>query len=683
MKPNKPYKLLSANIVDKEKGIVNNTFTRFIGPGDSLFSLFIRSLGYREDDLTNKNFTYVIYDKEQLNIEMFKHLLKWDGVIEDDGNFDSFNNHYDQGKTILGMKGTMFPRNSTLGKLARFGFVDFKKAWDIFRNSNFTFVTIDIIKENQRFLQLLDNLPVLKKKTSQFVKLDFCNDGTEQYKDSINNVLHNLWLKNIKQYSSVIEILDSDNQSIEDFAGKLYAKLNPSFCILPWMHIQYKPTGQSKLCCRYDISHEYNEAVKDPNSVDPLLKLSPTKLKQSISTTSMEESFFGDYWNGSRQHTIDNTALVGCYKCYKEESGTTGEIQNSMRLGSSILYNNGYLHKRPNYEKPKLEFLEVGFGNYCNLACLSCNSSLSTTWNADEIALNNIVDKKIKRTIFPKLENLKFIPDKETLKTLRVIKFTGGEPMINPEFIKFIDLICEDGNPSQISLEIYTNCSYIPSPKLLENLTKFEAVQLNLSIDAYGDVNDYVRYGSIWNSSAKQTVSNAIDHWLSFGKDNENISIIMSTTLSVLNILEIPKLMSWWMDKFKNSGNKIVVYITNLLATEYDGFFKLQPAHDPSYINLNILPKEYYLEILEWIEKYKEEFVTKYSDLEGIPECIGASLLKLEQLINKTHGNVEGAEQFVNYLESMDKIRNNSCERSIPEIVGKVKKYLQAQGKLQ
>jgi hypothetical protein len=251
--------------------------------------------------------------------------------------------------------------------------------------------------------------------------------------------------------------------------------------------------------------------------------------------------------------------------------------------------------------------------------------------------------------------------------------------MINPEFIKFIELICEQGNPSQISLEIYTNCSYIPSPKLLENLTKFEAVQLNLSIDAYGEVNDYVRYGSIWIGDSKQTVSNAVDHWLEFGKENENISVIMSTTLSALNILEMPKLMTQWMDKFKDSGNKIVVYRTNLLATEYDGFFKLQPAYDPSYINLNILPKEYYTDILDWIENYKVEFLRKYPDLEGMPECIGASLLKLEQLINKAKGNVENAKHFIHYLESMDRVRGNSCEQSIPEIVRRVKEYLQAQ----
>ena len=551
----------------------------------------------------------------------------------------------------------------------------FKKS--VGNDKRFRFLLIDIIEENERFLQVLDKLSLLRKKTCQYVNIDLDTGDI----DAINNILHNLWLKNIKMYPSVVKIKNDEN-----YAGKLYAKLNPSFCVLPWMHIQYKPNGQPKLCCRHDILKErkefdvLTEEQKETNT--DLVKLFPIREEATIQKTTLEDAFFGEYWDAARQNTITGRSISGCHKCYKEEQNE-GEVSTSMRLGSSILYNGGYLHKRPKYEKPQIDFLEVGFGNYCNLACLTCNSTLSTTWNQDEIELNKVANDNVKRLVFPKLDNIKFVPDAETLKTLRVIKFTGGEPMINPEFIKFIELVCEQGHPEQISLEIYTNCSYIPSPKLLENLTKFEAIQMNLSVDAYGTVNDYVRFGSQWTGDTRQTVSNAIDFWLTVGKQHENISIIMSTTLSALNIFEIPKLMTWWMNKYKDSGNKIVIRRELLLATEYDGFIKLQPAHDPNYVNLNILPKEYYKDILDWITQYRENFVIEYADLDGIPECIGASLLKLEQLITQAKGNVKSAQDLLHYLNSMDNIRKNSAQESIPEIVSKVKEYLQAQDKLQ
>jgi hypothetical protein len=285
--------------------------------------------------------------------------------------------------------------------------------------------------------------------------------------------------------------------------------------------------------------------------------------------------------------------------------------------------------------------------------------------------------------VFPKLDNIRFELEKETLKSLKLIKFTGGEPMINPEFIKFIDAICEQGSPENISLEIYTNCSYIPSPKLLENLVKFKNIQLNLSIDAFGNVNDYIRYGSSWEGTNKQTVSRSIDFWLDQGVQNKNINIIMSTTLSILNVFDIPKLMSWWMKKFKDSGNKVVVHRNETLPTEYEGFFKLQMAFDPSYINMSLLPQEYFVEIVQWCNDYEANFTKEYPDLEFIPESISASLSKLKNTIKRSKGNIKNAKLLLEYLDKMDSIRNNSASASIPKVVGKVKEYLLTQDTLQ
>jgi hypothetical protein len=689
----KPYKLLTSDIVDKEKGILNNTFVRFIGPADSIFSMFIRSFGYRQlspdNTLNFHKYEFIIYDKNPKHIAMFKHMLTWDGILDEDNAFKNFNDHLDLGKAILKLQGTPFPRNSTLGMSSRHGFNDFTAMWELFKNSKFTFINIDVIHSNNQFCDILNNLKNIKIPNGQFLKLDFNKNDydPEVYNEAINNILHMLWLKSFKEYQSVVELTDNNNVSYEDFAGKLYAKLNPTFCILPWMHVQYKPSGQSKPCCRYDNNKEdrdYQEYLKNPEErQDNLSELFLDRAKNLvIQKSTIEETFNSTYWDKARTLTQENKPISGCYKCYAEEQ-VPGEVSVSMRLGSNIMYNNGYLHKKPNFAKPSLEFLEVGFGNYCNLACLSCNSSLSTTWYDNEVELNEVASPGIKRMVFPKLDNIRFDLNKETLESLKLVKFTGGEPMINPEFIKFIDLICEKGHPENISLEIYTNCSYIPAPKLLANLVKFKNIQLNLSIDAYGVTNDYVRYGSKWDGDNKQTVSRAIDFWLEQGVNNKSINIIMSTTLSILNVFEIPKLMPWWMKKFKDSGNKVVVHRKGTLPTEYEGFFKLQMAFDPSYIDMNILPQDYYKDIEKWSDEYEANFTKEYPDLEFIPESISASLNKLKNTIKRSKGDPKNARLLLEYLAKMDKIRNNSAEASIPEVVSKVKEYLLAQDKPQ
>jgi hypothetical protein len=157
----------------------------------------------------------------------------------------------------------------------------------------------------------------------------------------------------------------------------------------------------------------------------------------------------------------------------------------------------------------------------------------------------------------------------------------------------------------------------------------------------------------------------------------------MSATLSILNVFDIPKLTTWWMKKFKDSGNKIIVHRNSTLPTEYEGFFKLQMAFDPSYINMSILPKEYFSEIVQWCNDYEANFTIEYPDLEFIPESISASLSKLKNTIKRSKGDVKNARLLLEYLDKMDKIRNNSASESIPEVVSKVKEYLLTQDTLQ
>jgi organic radical activating enzyme len=689
MKSNKKIKILTTHLLKYPKGIVTNQVIRFIATGADPLLIFLKAYSKRNgDDLKSdffQQYHFVVYDKNQSHLEFFKRFLDWSGhIFADEQNTVGLQDFLMGLQKELNVEIEDFDYKELKELLYVSGFTNkdrFLECWSHFQNCQKEFIKIDIFEENEKFVDFLRNLPTIDIGKVQFINLgvNASDLSSDRYQYCLNEICHLMYMFGVKKYKSMALIADKENNFVEEYVGKIYVEMNPSFCILPHMHIQYKPSGQAKLCCRYDTvkehkDHDENIRVKKYSHDLSELFLERNRF-HNIQISSIEESFFSNYWNEARQLTASNESISGCHKCYKEELGNN-QAPMSMRLGSNILYNHGYLHKNIKFRTPRLEFLELGFGNYCNLACLSCNSSLSTTWHNDEIKLNEVADEKTKRTIFPKLENLTFQPDKTSLSTLKVIKFTGGEPMINPEFVKFIDYICEEGRPEQIELEIYTNCSYIPSEKLIANLSRFKEIHLNLSIDAYGQTNDYLRYGSKWETSNKQSVLKSLDFWLDRSLAHKNIKLIMSTTLSVLNVYDLPKLVEWWLDYYYKSGNDMFFESTNSMIESHKGFFKIQVAFDPDYIAVDILPKNFYDELATWMEAYKEKFLIKYPDLPQIPDCVIISFRKLESLINRCKGNKNKVEQLLHYLKSMDQIRGNNFKDSLPTLSQKMNNFL-------
>lgn len=92
---------------------------------------------------------------------------------------------------------------------------------------------------------------------------------------------------------------------------------------------------------------------------------------------------------------------------------------------------------------------------------------------------------------------------------------------------------------------------------------------------------------------------------------------------------------------------------------------------------MNVLPKEYYDDIVNWCIDYETNFHKYHPEFQFAPESINASLGKLKNAANRANGNVENAKLFLEYLEKMDTVRKNSAEQNIPEVVRRVKDFLE------
>ena len=221
----KPFSIIKEHEATYGKGILNNTFTRFIGPADSIFNMLVRSIGQRKEKRDDDILHFIIYDKNPAHLEMFKYLLAWDGRVETNKEYDYSDllNYIEQGKIKFGLQLAPFVlrymKSSPLDKTIRYDYDNFTESWNSFKKHKFTFLHIDLIEENEKFIDYIDKLPLLRKKLSQFVKIDInpSDYDAKKYQDSIDNILHNLWIKNIKNYPSIVQLATANNLNEEDY----------------------------------------------------------------------------------------------------------------------------------------------------------------------------------------------------------------------------------------------------------------------------------------------------------------------------------------------------------------------------------------------------------------------------------------------------------------------------------
>lgn len=241
-------------------------------------------------------------------------------------------------------------------------------------------------------------------------------------------------------------------------------------CVIPYVYTSMTPEGKYRDCC-----------ATTPN-------------------TRKFESDFVNWWHGDEmkqlRQDLSGTELPNqCCKC-KTEEALTGY---SYRLINS--------KDAPDVDVTEVKLpsrFQVGFGNLCNLACWTCGEWFSS----------KVLDDKVKTGLISPGwagNNLKFQEHWPSLKQAMLesyeqhetvhINVFGGEPTINHEFENFLSELNDRNLTERTQLEFFTNCHLLRDSFLRVLTTKqWKCLTVLASIDAYGKKNDWVRYGSAWES---------------------------------------------------------------------------------------------------------------------------------------------------------------------------------------
>lgn len=452
--------------------------------------------------------------------------------------------------------------------------------------------------------------------------------------------------------------------------------MSNSFCIYPWMHIQVKPNGQAKPCCRFN--HMRNEYIVEKQG-HSLMK------PYNVNNMSLSDIHKSKFWNELRSDMLEGKTIPGCHKCDNDDK--SGKF--SMRVNANGDWNGlNQALPIPSNKKIKFKYLELTTGRYCNLKCRTCSSDLSTTWESDDKAIKGLYKDPVSNGLrqeyshLPKILDLTFSPN--DFKETKLVKMTGGEPMIAPTFIPFIDTIINGGYAKNIILEIYTNTSWVPKDKILNRLKQFKFVKVFLSIDGIGEVNDYIRAPSEWN-----TVNESAETWIKFSKENQIFSIVFSPTINLYNILNLPDMIEWWNElQTKYFSKNFVLYASaGEKKAELDtGFIfnvaKFSPTmlQTPTYLSASLLPDK--TEVIEKLKKIKFEKIKWALSVDEIKYAKRFEYMIDHIIHNLQQEPLDNLETFINFSYDLDKLRNQNLQKSLPELWDQIKDKVEYKGKL-
>ena len=261
-------------------------------------------------------------------------------------------------------------------------------------------------------------------------------------------------------------------------------------------------------------------ALTTGNGIQPCCNWSNRSEQCPVIITD-RDTFNHEWMHDLRKRMLDNQVIPGCISCKNQESIN----QHSMRTANFEEY--GYITQE------KLVYLDYNLGNLCNLKCRMCDGSQSSSWHSDEIALgwksHSIQRHFAAHTLFD-------------LSELKRIRFVGGEPMMEQN--RLIEILCDikasqHGTLNRLIVSMQTNGTVRFNDDFAALISECRTLELTISIDGLGKVNDYQRTGYDWDR---------LEQNLRYFNDTDFCAQThrqIDSTLTLLNINNYPELYSW------------------------------------------------------------------------------------------------------------------------------------------
>lgn len=372
----------------------------------------------------------------------------------------------------------------------------------------------------------------------------------------------------------------------------------------------------------------------------------------NIQDNTLEEIWNNDTMKSIRRQVLNDERPKECEPCFSlEDQGVESlrmrHISGKIPEARINLYPHTELKEVMPFEIPTME---LKLNNLCNLKCRMCHPMDSTSWNDwSEIKDYYKREGNIMYAIVeehnlenkPHLDKFQDNPEwwnslEKLLPYFRRVEFAGGEPLMDPQHYRILDMLSQYGH--QIEIKYATNLSMLGkgSRNIYEYWPKFKSVAVNVSIDGIGDSYEYIRGNADWdtmiaNIKEIQTIS--------------NISrIVGAVTVQVSNVLVLDKMIEYFLDDLG------IVFHTH--RVEY-----------PKLLSAQVLPRELVDLAIERLETIKSR-VKDFKMVKKYPQLLEYTLGQIQDNINylQARDQSDKWKDCVEFNHRLDKTRNQSFE---------------------
>lgn len=414
-----------------------------------------------------------------------------------------------------------------------------------------------------------------------------------------------------------------------------------TFCMHPFTGLATREDGAIKVCCR---SHPIG----------------------FIQDSDLETLWNNDTIKRIRRQVLNNERPPECEPCFNlEDQGVESlrkrHIKGYIPEARINLYPNALEKLEADYSLPfEIPTMELKLNNLCNLKCRMCHPMDSTSWNdwseikkfyknENHIMYAMIEDHGLETKPF--LDKFQDNPNwwknlEKLLPYFRRVEFAGGEPLMDPQHYRILDMLSSHG--SQIEIKYATNLSLLGKSNrtIWEYWPRFKSVAVNVSIDGIGDVYEYIRGNGRWS----ELVNN-----IKQIKQIPNISrIVGACTVQVSNILQLDKICEHFLNDLE------IVFHTH--RVEY-----------PRVLSAQVLPAELKKIALERLHSVSER-IHDFKFVKDHPQLLSYTLDQIQDNINYLQARDQSFRwhDCIEFNKRLDKTRNQSFSTITPEFASYV-----------